>query len=44
MRFFFYRENIHLKNLSTLEKDKKKLSLFRNLNIDLIKKQQSLIN
>ncbi len=40
----FYRENIHLKNLSTLEKDKKKLSLFRNLNIDLIKKQQSLIN
>tara|TARA_B100001029_G_scaffold95091_1_gene78095 strand:- start:85 stop:507 length:423 start_codon:yes stop_codon:yes gene_type:complete len=40
----FYRENIHLKNLKKFNKDKKKLSLFRNLNIDLIKKQQSLIN
>ena len=40
----FYRENIHLKNLKSFKKDKKKLILFRNLNIDLIKKQQSLIN
>ena len=40
----FYRENIYLKNLKSFKKDKKKLILFRNLNIDLIKKQQSLIN
>ena len=40
----FYREKIHLKNLKSFKKDKKKLILFRNLNIDLIKKQLSLIN
>ena len=40
----FYRENIHLKNFKDFNKFKKKISLFRDLNIELIKKQQSLIN
>jgi len=40
----FYRENIHLKNFKDFNKSKKKISLFRNLNIELLKKQQSLIN
>ena len=40
----FYRENIHFKNLKSFKKEKKKISLFRHLNLDLIKKQQSLIN
>ena len=39
----FFRENLHLKKNKDLKKNLKKIKLFRNNNIELIKKLESLI-